>query len=139
MRISFRHAVEPEVSSKDGKQMHPLLQALLAGTVLLILTTLRAQAPPTEKTCDVRGRVADPLGAAISRAFVLVHSSAWVKTTQVTLTDNGEFSLQLKPGIYAFFADAVGFVPIAKIIDTRSCKPVTLNVKMQVDLAHMED
>ena len=116
-----------------------LLQTLLAGAVLLIPATLPAQAPTTDKTCNVHGRIADPPGAATNRAFVLVHSSAWSTTQQVTLTDNAEFSLELKPGLYALFADAVGFVPIAKIIDMRSCKPVTLNIKMQVDLAHMDD
>jgi hypothetical protein len=80
------------------------------------------------------------MDAAISRAFVLVHSDAWVKLTeQVKLTNNGEFSLQLKPGIYSFFADSPGFVPIAKIIDTRSCRTVNMSVKMQVDSEHMED
>ena len=80
------------------------------------------------------------MGAAINRAFVLVHSDAWVKVTQrVSLTENGEFSLQLNPGIYAFFAHSIGFVPIAKIIDMRSYRTVNLNIKMRFDLEHMED
>ena len=120
--------------------MRVSLQALLAVGVLLIPLTLQAQPPTTDKTCAVRGRITDPMDAAINRAFVLVHSDAWVKITQqVTLTDNGEFSLQLKPGIYAFFADSPGFVPVAKIIDTRSCRTLNLNIKMRVDSEHMED
>jgi hypothetical protein len=88
----------------------------------------------------VRGRIAGQMRAAINLAFVLVHRDAWVKVTQqVSLIDNGEFGLELNPGIYAFFAHSIGFVPIGKIIDTRSYRTVNLNIKMRVDLEHRED
>jgi hypothetical protein len=59
-----------------------LLQVFLAVAVLLIPATPQAQPSTTDKTCTVRGRIADPMDAAINRAFILVHSDAWVKLTQ---------------------------------------------------------
>jgi hypothetical protein len=80
--------------------------AILLAAVLPVAAPLHGQTPPpTEQTCSVHGRIADPLGAAISRAFVLVHSKRVNADQQVALSENGEFDLSLKPGLYAFFVD----------------------------------
>jgi hypothetical protein len=99
-----------------------------------------SQSPASPITCSFHGRIADPLGAAIDRAFVLVYSARREKIDrQAALSKNGEFSLQLEPGLYDLFVASPGFVPLAKIVDLRSCKPVELKVKMRVDIEHLED
>jgi hypothetical protein len=80
------------------------------------------------------------LGAAIQRSFVLVHSDRWVQLDQqVTLTENGEFDTQLKPGLYDLFVGSRGFLPFTKVVDLRSCKPVAIKVRSLVDMEHLED
>ena len=70
----------------------------------------------------------------------MVHSERWAENGQrIPLDQNGEFKVQLKPGLYDFFVASVGFIPYAKKIDLRSCKPTGLKVKMKVDLEHLED
>ncbi|HWG22003.1 MAG TPA: carboxypeptidase-like regulatory domain-containing protein [Terracidiphilus sp.] len=113
-----------------------IVLAALSSPALLAQTP----APAAPDNCVVHGRVADPLGAAISRAFFLVHSDGWATVDQqVKLSDNGEFDLRLKPGLYDLFIASPGFVPQARIIDTRACKPITLKLKMLVDMEHLED
>jgi hypothetical protein len=113
--------------------------ALLAALSPAIAPT-PAQAQTPAATCALHGRIADTEGAAISRAFVLVHSERWIGTDQhLTLNENGEFQAQLKPGLYDFFAASRGFLPFAKEIDLRACKPLDLKIKMKVDLEHLED
>jgi hypothetical protein len=112
----------------------PVVLALCVGSAL------HAQTPAAASTCSFSGRIADQLGAAISRAFVAVHSDRLVKTSRsIDLNDNGEFEVKLEPGMYDFFVGSRGFLPFAKEIDLRSCKPVALEVKLKVDLEHLED
>jgi hypothetical protein len=108
--------------------------------MLSIMAPFFGPAQTAAATCTFRGRISDTLGAAITRGFVLVHSDRWVKADQqLTLNENGEFEVQLKPGLYDFFVGSPGFLPIAKEIDLRSCKPVALKIKLNLDLAHLDD
>jgi Carboxypeptidase regulatory-like domain len=117
--------------------MKYLLSIILA---LLLSSALYAQTSVEPKTCAFTGRIADPLGAAIARAYILVHSDRWLRVNHViAVNENGEFRAQLGPGLYDFFVGSPGFMPFAREIDLRSCKPVTLNVKMKVDIEHLED
>ena len=111
--------------------------------VLLTLnSTVLAQtsATPNEKTCLFSGRVADTVGISITKAFVLLYDEGDEKSNQqLVLNKNGEFQLKLEPGMYDLFVASPGFIPVAKVIDLRSCKPENLILKMQVDSVHMED
>ncbi len=101
---------------------------------------LLAQAPNPATSCRLHGRIADPLGAAIQRAFVLVHSGRWVELDErVTLNKNGEFDIQLKPGLYDLFVGSRGFLPFSGEVDLRACKPLSIKVKLLVDMQHLED
>jgi hypothetical protein len=122
--------------------MQRIFAAALLVTALSIAAPTEAQAPITSPTptCALHGRISDTLGAAIFRGYVEVHSDRWVKMNQVlTLNDNGEFSVQLMPGLYDFFIGSPGFIPYAREIDLRTCKPVELKIKLKVDLEHLED
>lgn len=118
---------------------------LLVATAFLVIAVsnglpLHAQTPASAPNCSLHGRVRDPLGAAIQRSFVLVHSDRWVQLDQqVTLTENGEFDTQLKPGLYDLFVGSRGFLPFTKVVDLRSCKPVAIKVRSLVDMEHLED
>jgi hypothetical protein len=70
------------------------------------------------------------MGAAISRAFVLVHGEGSEKASQpLSVNENGEFQVQLAPGLYdLFYAKEVRVVP---------GKPTILKIKMAVDLANI--
>ncbi len=96
---------------------------------------LLAQTPATAGTGTLQGRISDSLGAAISRGFFLVHSEGRDKLDQqLALNENGEFQIQLAPGLYDVFAGSVGFVPYAKEIRIEAGKPVALKIKLQVNL-----
>ena len=95
-------------------------------------------AQPAPVTGALHGRVSDELGAAIPRAFVLVHGGPKGESQQLKLNENGEFDAQLPPGLYDFFVGAIGFIPFAKEIKTQPGKPVVLKVKLRVDMEHIE-
>ena len=118
--------------------------AAIVFAAMLALTSppLRGQdkAPSEDAKCSVHGRIVDPMGAVIYRAFVLVYSDAWEKIDQqVALNKDGQFDIRLKPGLYDLFIASPGFIPFAKVVDSRSCKPVTLKVKLMVDAEHLDD
>lgn len=120
-----------------------MLRFIAAGIVASLLLTgtpCHLQAQAHEATCSFHGRIYDSAGAVIGRAFVIVHNERRAETGQrVPLDQNGEFVLQLKPGMYDFFVASGGFIPYAKKIDLRACKPVELKVWMKVDQEHLED
>lgn len=71
---------------------------------------------------------------------MLAQSERWAKfDQQLKLTENGKFSVQLRPGLYDFFVGSPGLLPFAKEIDLHSCKPVALKIKLSVDLEHLQD
>jgi hypothetical protein len=120
--------------------MARLLAAVLLVTALSAGTIAHCQAPAPAATGTLQGRIADPLGAAISRSFVLVYSERWGNATkQVSVNDNGEFQIPLEPGMYSLFISSRGFIPYAKAIKIVPGKPVVLKVKLQVDMEHLED
>jgi hypothetical protein len=99
----------------------------------------RAQTTASAATGTLQGRISDTLGAAIS-GFVLVHSNQWVKIgEQVSVNENGEFQIQLAPGLYDLFVSYRGFIPWAKKIKIQPGKPTVLKIKLQVDMANLED
>jgi len=122
-------------------RFHWLAIPLVCALLLLLSPALFAQTPPAaSKTCSFHGRISDTVGAAINRAFVLVYSDRLEKVSrQVSLNEYAEFAVELEPGLYDLFTASPGFVPVAKIINIRTCKPVDLKLKMQVDMEHMED
>lgn len=120
--------------------MSAMVRLVFLAAVVSILAPCVARAQAPTASCTFRGRISDPLGAAISRGFVLVHNQRWTRGgQQLTLNDNGEFTVQLRPGLYDLLAASPGFIPIAKEIDLRSCKPVVPKIKLKVDLAHLDD
>jgi hypothetical protein len=115
-----------------------LLTAALFAAVLnpSLFCQIPAGAPPD--SCSLRVRITDASGAAISSGFVLVHNE-WAKTTREgPVSEQGEAALQLPPGLYDLFVGSKLFLPVARIVNLRSCKPVDVEVKLQLDPDHPE-
>ncbi|MGB9407072.1 MAG: carboxypeptidase-like regulatory domain-containing protein [Terracidiphilus sp.] len=111
------------------------LAAVLFMGVFSTGASARAQTPAPAATGTLQGRISDSLGAAIIRGFFLVHSEGRDKLDQqLTLNENGEFHIQLAPGLYDLFIGSVGFVPYAKEIRIQANKPVVLKIKLKVDM-----
>lgn len=114
-----------------------LSSVALAGVIALSVSAV-AQAPTPTPSGALRARISDTMGAAISRAFVLVHSAGSEKTSQqLSVDENGELQVQLAPGLYDLFIGSRGFVPYAKEVRILSGKPTILKIKMAVDLANI--
>ena len=113
--------------------------------ILAVCMPTRAQTPDLATTGVLHGRISDTLGAAISRAFVLVHGdgrvgNTWVKVNQqVDVNINGEFQIQLAPGLYDLFIGSPGFIPYAKKVKIQTGKQTILKIKLQVDMENLQD
>jgi hypothetical protein len=121
-------------------------RGLAAGLLILaVCVPVRAQTPAPATTGILQARIADTLGAAISRAFVLVHGdglvgNTWVKVNQqFDVNINGEFQIQLAPGLYDLFIGSPGFIPYAKKVKIQPGKPTILKIKLQVDMENLQD
>jgi hypothetical protein len=111
-----------------------LLSLSLLGTPLVAA----AQSAPAP-TCALHAQITDEDGGAIARAYVLIHSDYGTKLNQqVNLDPTGKLKISLRRGLYSLFVSSPGFVPIAQIVDLRSCKPLNLNLMMLIDSDHME-
>jgi hypothetical protein len=90
-------------------------------------------------TCALHAQVTDEDGGPITRVFILIHSDYGTKLNQqVNLDPSGKLKISLRRGLYSLFVSSPGFVPIAQIVDLRSCKPLNLNLMMLIDSDHME-
>ncbi len=97
-----------------------------------------AQSAPAP-TCALHAQITDEDGGVITRAFVLIHSDYGTKLNQqVNLDPTGKFKISLRRGLYSLFVSSPGFVPVAQILDFRSCKPLNLNLMLTIDSDHME-
>jgi hypothetical protein len=106
-----------------------LLSLSLFGTPLVAA----AQPAPTQ-TCSLHAQITDEDGGIIKRAFVLIHSDYGTKLNQqVNLDSDGKFKIALRRGLYSLFVSSPGFVPLAEIVDLRSCKPSNLNLMMTIE------
>lgn len=104
-------------------------------TVLLGITV---EARPQEMA-TLHGLIHDELGAAVARAFVLVHGGPRAINQELKLNEKAEFEVRLPPGTYDVFVGSAGFVPYAKAVQVWKDKPVTLRIKLKVDKEHLED
>ena len=108
-------------------------------TLLLFLSlfaTFLASAAqsPSAPSCPLHAQITDEDGGAITHAFVLIHSDYGTKfNQQVNLDSSGKFKIALRRGVYSLFVSSPGFVPLAEIVNFRSCKPVNLNLMMTID------
>jgi hypothetical protein len=118
--------------------MTRLAATVLLGALLFAAGPNPGHAQPAAATGSLRGRVSDEPGAAIFRGFVLVHGGPKGESRQLQLNENGEFDVQLAPGLYDFFVGSIGFIPFAKGIKIQPDKPVVLKVKLRVDMEHIE-
>ncbi len=109
-----------------------LLSLSLFGTSLVA----GAQTAPAQ-TCALHAQITDEDGGPITHAFVLIHSDYGTKLNQqVNLDPSGKFKLALRRGLYSLFVSSPGFVPVAEIVDFRSCKPLNLNLMLTIDPDH---
>lgn len=115
-----------------------LLLALATGSITHAQVAAGTSHLASEKDGSLRGNIVDKSGAAI-QAFVLVHSDRWIKiNSQIPVNKNGEFEIQLEPGLYDLFVASPGFLPIARVIEIKSEAPTNLNLTMQLDEEHLQ-
>ncbi len=108
---------------------------------LLAAAVVRAGAQPVAEahTCALRVQITDEDGGLINKAFVLIHTDRGAKVSrQVVLDQAGKLKINLFPDLYDLFVSSAGFVPVAQILDLRSCKPLNINLMMTIDSEHME-
>lgn len=98
---------------------------LIAMFSAVLSSAPRAQIP--SQTVELRGRVLDPNGAAISGAEVLATSDGLLHTTTVS-DSNGNFTLALHPGRYQLRTMAEGFAERSEyvVIDGNVAKRIEL-------------
>ncbi len=114
------------------------LTTLLLSLSLFGPRLVAAQSPPAP-TCALHVQITDEDGGAITRAFVLIHSDYGTKLNQqVNLDPTGKFKITLRRGLYSLFVSSPGFVPVAEVVDFRSCKPLNLNLMLTIDSDHAE-
>jgi hypothetical protein len=112
-----------------------LLLALSLWGMPLVAAAQSAPAP----TCALHAQITDEDGGVITRAFVLIHSDYGTKLNQqVNLDPTGKFKISLRRGLYSLFVSSPGFVPVAEVLDFRSCKPLNLNLMLTIDPDHTE-
>ena len=116
---------------------------MLRRTTLLLALSLvgprlvAAAQPAPAPTCALHAQITDEDGGAITHAFVLIHSDYGTKLNQqVNLDPSGKFKITLRRGVYSLFVSSPGFVPVAEIVDFRSCKPLNLNLMLTIDPDH---
>ena len=112
---------------------------VLIFTLWLGVSAASAAQPADTKTCPLHVQITDEDGGVISHAFVLLHGDRSVKLTeQVPLDAKGAAKVNLRAGLYDLFVSSPGFLPVAQIVDLRSCKPVSVNLMLLVDSEHVE-
>lgn len=98
-------------------------------------------APLCARAATLAGTVGDPQGAAIPKAFVLVHwdsigldgvkDNVGAKGDKVASTDDvGHFSLDLPAGVYDIFVSAPGFFPHCEKITVRAKRPTRFKARL---------
>ncbi len=102
-----------------------LLIALACGIV-------HAQGPPSTETGTLFGDVADPSGAPIYTAHVLLHSGVDGSDKAVTVDQLGRFSVSVPPGGYDVFVSAQGFAPFSGHFVVAADKPTRVEARLKV-------
>ena len=98
-----------------------------------------AQAPANRPAgCPLHLQITDEDGTALPKAFVLIHGEHG-SNQQFTPDKSGQVKASLHSGMYDLFVSASGFVPQAQIVDLRTCKPVELNLMLNLDSEHSEN
>jgi len=107
----------------------------MAAALLALCTMVWSQPPGKPASCALRVHITDEDGAALPKAFVLIHGEHGANQ-QFTPDKAGQVKATLHAGMYDLFVSASGFNPQAQIIDLRSCKPVELNLMLTLDSEH---
>lgn len=115
--------------------MTRLLPFVALATMFALSTPAFPQAADSAVTAPLQGKVTDNYGIAITTAFVYIHGDNKI-SQEIPINENGEFTLDLPPGIYSVFISSTGFAAFAKEIKISRNRPapVVLKVKLHVDL-----
>ena len=105
--------------------------ALLGGCTQAALAQTPAPAAPAATTASLHGHIADPTGALIPGATVVVTTSAGTAVTTTTADAAGVYVVNgLKPGSYIVQASYAGFAPF-----TSPNIPLAAGQSKRVDIA----
>ncbi len=104
--------------------------------ILLVIVAacglVRAQTQPSAETGTLFGDVADPTGAPIYTAHVLLHSTVDGSDKVVPVDQLGRFSVAVAAGDYDVFVSAQGFAPYSGHFPVVAGKPTRVEVRMKV-------
>jgi hypothetical protein len=113
---------------------------LLAGA-LLLFAGLAAISQTGQKVGDgkLQGDVADMAeNAPIQYAFILVHSGSRKEDVTAKVDANGQYELQLAPGLYDVFVAAEGFAPSCKKVQVVVDGTTTFRARLKPDTEHLQ-
>jgi hypothetical protein len=108
------------------------MRLCIISTCVLITTSIVAASPQGK----LRGTIKDQQGAAIARAFVLVHPDQINKrkNDRVLQTNSyGEYSIGLPPGFYDVFVSEVGFSPSCRKVWIRTGQTAVYDTMLVLD------
>ncbi len=115
-----------------------LLAVLTAASLLWVCAPAGAQSTPNRPGCSLNVQITDEDGTALPKAYVLIHGEHGMNQP-VALDRNGKSKIKLHYGLYNLFVSAMGFVPQARIVDLRTCKPLDVNLMLTIDSEHSQD
>jgi carboxypeptidase family protein/TonB-dependent receptor-like protein len=112
-------------------------------TTFFLLIAILIATPLFSETVEIAGRAADPSGAVIPGASVVVMDSANSIAATTTTANDGQFTLQVAPGSYMLSISASGFDDYEQPVTVASNAPplsITLSVaKITQEIEVQED
>ncbi len=107
--------------------------SLLALVTLFLVSSSLLLAQTTLSTGSISGTVADPSGAVVGGAKIVISNTATGQTLDLTSNSAGAFSSgPLEPGNYKVQVSAKGFSSISQVVTVQVGNAATLNAKLQV-------
>src|SRR5258708_32279483 len=107
--------------------------SLLALVTLFLVSSSLLLAQTTLSTGSISGTVADPSGAVVGGAKIVISNTATGQTLDLTSNSAGAFSSgPLEPGNYKVQVSAKGFSSISQVVTVQAGNAATLTAKLQV-------
>jgi hypothetical protein len=113
-----------------------LAKALLLALVLCLTVTAVAQQAPSGGNGKLSGMVADPMGAEVPGASILIKGQRLRR--ELSPKDDGTYSVDLPPGTYSIRFTHPGFLPVRKRVRITRDTITKLDVRFRLDPKNFE-
>jgi hypothetical protein len=118
----------------------------IASVVFLLSSCGVSQFPqPSDGVVAMRGTIKDSEGAVITHAHILIRAypamqtaGANIENTWLQANAEGGLDTKLKPGLYDICVLEPAFVPYCRKVYAETGKPLSFNVRLQVDRTFTE-